>query len=193
MTDNSNGPVLTIERIGAIIAVATSLSLALSFVYDWGFLSALGMGFRDAPTSLSDHISSWMVWLQMLLPAGFVMFSFTLVVKRLGYRKDGSVGGRGRGWTYRAPLLIAVVVLPILLWLLFGSDFPWWTLSVLWLLFLLWAFSRPITILDLRQSAMGIVMSIAWMVGWLFSYVFYLGNYIPGLTNTMDHVTFQVR
>ena len=110
MTDNSNGPVLTIERIGAIVAVVASLSLLLSFVYDWGFLSALGISFEDAPTSLSDHISSWMVWLQVLLPAGFLMFTFTLFVKRLEYRKDGPVVDRDWWWTYRDPLLIIIVV-----------------------------------------------------------------------------------
>lgn len=53
---------LTLERLPALTAVLASWSLVVSVAYDWGFLSALGISFAHAPTTLSDHLSSWLVW-----------------------------------------------------------------------------------------------------------------------------------
>lgn len=65
---NHQGLGITIERAGAITAVITSFSLAMSFAYDWGFFSGLGISFGDAPTTMSDHLMTWFMWLPFTLP-----------------------------------------------------------------------------------------------------------------------------
>ena len=45
---------LVTEHLGAAFALAASLSVIVSFIYDWGFFSALGIDFSQAPTAISD-------------------------------------------------------------------------------------------------------------------------------------------
>ena len=60
-TDGSRPSKTTsIEGIGALTAVVASFSLAMSFAYDWGFFSGVGVSFADAPTTLSDHLHTWL-------------------------------------------------------------------------------------------------------------------------------------
>ena len=59
------GTAISFERIGWFSGVIGSLSVIVSFVYDWGFFAALGISFADAPTTISDHIRSWLVRLPL--------------------------------------------------------------------------------------------------------------------------------
>ena len=54
-----------------ILAIAGAASIAFSYVYDFGFFFRLGVSFSVAPTTIVDHLQSWLVWLP---------FVFTLCV-----------------------------------------------------------------------------------------------------------------
>ena len=58
----------TLDRLPALAAVFASWSLVVSVAYDWGFFFALGISFAHAPTTLSDHLSSWLVWATLYTP-----------------------------------------------------------------------------------------------------------------------------
>ena len=195
MAGNSNGSLQTIERAGVIVAAGASLSLFLSFVYDWGFLSALGISFGDAPTSLSDHVASWMVWAQILLPGVFLAFTINLFVKRLDTKKDGTIVDRDRWWTHRDPLLIVAAAGPVLLWLLVGSRFPWWALPIVWIVFASWTSARPITMLNVSTSTMRIVLAMSVLSIWLFLSVYMAGRDSVDLDTTdieVYHIEYPV-
>ena len=190
MTADSNSSSPTIEKLGVVVAIVTSLSLLLSFLYDWGFLSALGIRFRDAPTSLSDHISSWMVWLQVIVPGFSIAFILILLTERLDYDKDGK--SRAVKPMYREPVFILAAVFPILAWLLVGHEFPWLSAGILWMMFISWVFVRPI----LGTSALGISIVLSIMLGpLLFLMVYSLGIDSVDLETTearVYHVEYQV-
>lgn len=69
-------------RIGVLSGVAVSSSVFISFLYDWGFLFALGITFAEAPTTISDHIRSWLVW---LTGATIIVFIIWIVVSVSSY------------------------------------------------------------------------------------------------------------
>lgn len=68
---------LTLEKLPPLTAVFASWSLVVSVAFDWGFFSALGIKFAHAPTTLSDHLSSWLVWATlsyMPIPLAYVIY-----------------------------------------------------------------------------------------------------------------------
>ena len=38
-------------------------SVFISIFHDWGFFFVLGASFAQAPTTIADHLQSWLVWL----------------------------------------------------------------------------------------------------------------------------------
>ncbi len=52
--------------VGGLVA---SISIVLSIIYDWGFFYALGISFGEAPTTIVDHVQSWLIWLPNVLLA----------------------------------------------------------------------------------------------------------------------------
>ena len=190
MPGDRNDSLQTIERMGVVLAVGASLSMLVSFVYDWGFLSALGISFGDAPTSLSDHVASWMGWAPILVPGIFFTFAFSLFAKRLDTRKDGTVVDRDRWWTHRDPLLILFGVGPIVLWLLVGSRFPWWALLFVWIIFVSWTSARPITMLTVSPNMMRNLTAISILSVWLFLAIYIAGRNAVDLEATEMEIHF---
>lgn len=134
---------LTLERLPALTAVLASWSLVVSVAYDWGFLSALGISFAHAPTTLSDHLSSWLVWATLsYTPIPFVYVIYMMIrlrryvlatlkekdwvpesVKPLFQRMR--LAHRVFFWAFPAILLA---------WLLFGFPAnPWGWLAISWM------------------------------------------------------------
>ena len=59
---------------GTVSGIVASLSLLISVTYDWGFFFALDLSYAKAPTTIVDHIQSWLYWLPALMPVGFGVF-----------------------------------------------------------------------------------------------------------------------
>ena len=79
--DASQRPVT--EHLGAVFALAASVSVIVSFVYDWGFFSTLGIGFAQAPTAISDHLRSWLIWLPLVITPVLILLAHELLMSRL--------------------------------------------------------------------------------------------------------------
>lgn len=61
-----------IEHVGALVGACTAIALVLSVCYDLGFFKAVGLDFRQVPTSIADHVRTGIIW-GPGLAAGFVL------------------------------------------------------------------------------------------------------------------------
>jgi hypothetical protein len=57
--------------------------LILSTAYDFSYLYALGLGFNDVPTTLTDHVRSALVWAPKALVYALVIALYEMAVLRL--------------------------------------------------------------------------------------------------------------
>ena len=146
------GTAISFERIGWLSGVIGSLSVIVSFVYDWGFFAALGISFADAPTTISDHIRSWLVWLPMVATAA----TFTLVMELLNRRvergmTEDEIVAFSPSWVRRVrntPYYLVAVTGPltVVLWVVFGESYFKLLvlgLPVCWFIFSKWVFGHP--------------------------------------------------
>jgi len=127
----------TLDGFPALTAVFASWSLVVSVAYDWGFFLALGTNFAQAPTTLSDHLSSWLVWATRYAPVAVayvthLMMNFDRQVRAAPKDDDGDDEVPSRlhlifkcmRWTF--PVLF-------LSWLLFGiPKNPWGWMALSW-------------------------------------------------------------
>lgn len=67
---------INFEGIPVFIGLFSALSLILSVIYDWGYFIALDISFAEAPTSLSDHIKSALIWVP---PAALIIFIVAVI------------------------------------------------------------------------------------------------------------------
>lgn len=68
------------SRVGVVSAAVTGASLIASAFYDWGFFFAIGSSFAEVPTTISDHLRSWLDWLPAAAIVIFILL-FKLVVE----------------------------------------------------------------------------------------------------------------
>lgn len=118
---------LTVEELTALTAVGGSLTLVLSVTYDWGFLSALGISMADAPTSLADHLGSWLKWAPRyaILIAAVVLARLSLVRAVLDHIPPAvynSLPTRPQWTKSRRRTYVLVAVAVFILWLLIGGS-----------------------------------------------------------------------
>lgn len=142
------------DQIGVLLALVASVGVIISFVYDWGFLSELGIEFSDAPTTIADHFRSWLVWLPLVAVAAWFILAQELLLARLerGKTEEEIVGSsRNPAFTRlvrqspRHSYLIIVVLLGVL-WLLYGEPFSaarFVFFPALWIVFVGWVFRQP--------------------------------------------------
>lgn len=143
-----------IERVGKITTVIASLSLLFSVVYDWGFISAIGLQFSEVPTSVSDHVRSWLLWLPHVIIGLFAILIFELLTRRIerGMTEDEIIHSSSNPLRTekrrRRPFFAAGIlgVSLVVLWLLFGEFFQdgvHMGLIITWFMFSGWVFSHP--------------------------------------------------
>ena len=72
-----------VQNFASVSGVVASSSILVSFVYDWGFYFALGISFNEAPTTISDHLQSWLVWLPRVIIVVIVLAVYELVTLRI--------------------------------------------------------------------------------------------------------------
>lgn len=73
------------RTISSFSVTVAAVGFAVSFFYNWGFLSALGSSFDTAPMSITDFAISWAAW----LPGCTVMGFFLFVLEFWSSRKKG--------------------------------------------------------------------------------------------------------
>jgi hypothetical protein len=176
-----------LELVAKITALAATLSIALSVMFDWGYLSAVGLRLSEVPTSLSDHTRSAILW----MPVSAFIFPLSLVVSRFLDQRFplNSVEAKNQGdnsptssanetkHARRGLALTAVVCFAT--WLLFGdraSPFLFFAAAALWALIVM-----RVTPISDRDKAYGIGLRMALLLpaiclGSLFSMGYNTGH-----------------
>ena len=171
------------ERIGLLGGTIASLSMIVSVFYDWGFFTALGISFADAPTTISDHIQSWLMWLPIVAPPAVFWLGIELLTRRIerGMTEDEiTESSPSPVWMRRfrdSPYFFMGAMGPILvaLWVFWGEIFfegLFFGLSICWFLLIGWVFRHPIV--RARHSHL-----FRWSVYWLppvMIGIFFLGS-----------------
>ena len=173
---------LVTEHLGAAFALAASLSVIVSFIYDWGFFSALGIDFSQAPTAISDHVRSWLIWLPFVITPVLVLLTHELLMSRLerGLTEEEIVASSRNPARARLirngprKLISFMALLLLLLWLTFGEVFSKGRIiafPITWMIFIHWVFRHPR--MDARYSA--VTKNIMAYVPAVFFVVFFVG------------------
>lgn len=143
-----------LERLGKLSAAVASLGLIASVFYDWGFLAGLGLRFSEAPTLLSDHVRSWIIWLPTaaIAAVGYLVYHLFFLRVEHGKSEEEIVkSAKNPLLTQRfrdGPfyLLMSTAVVIVVSWVLFGDRFRegfGFGLVGCWFLFCLWVFRDP--------------------------------------------------
>jgi hypothetical protein len=66
-----------VEDLGKVFATLGGVFFLFSVFYDYCYLNALGLTFREVPTNITDHVRSAIVWAPRLLI--FLLFSFSII------------------------------------------------------------------------------------------------------------------
>lgn len=74
---------ISLESFSALIAVLSAAILIFSVTYDFGFLLWFGVSLAEAPTTLSDHIRSSLVWAPTILITVFGVVALELFNRRI--------------------------------------------------------------------------------------------------------------
>jgi hypothetical protein len=173
-------PTSALELVAKISAVVASLGLIVSVFYDWGFLFALGLSFADAPTTVADHVRSWLVWLPKVATAVLALLIFELFIRRMekGMTEQEIVESSSNpeliAKIRRGPLILigASAVVLVVSWILLGPaylDGMFFGLGICWFIFVGWVFRHP-RVRD-RHTA-GFRFAVYWgfpILMWIFS------------------------
>lgn len=111
-----------------LLALIATLCIALSVVFDWGYLTALELTFSEVPTSLSDHTRSAVLWLPLVASVFPLAIVASLIFDQIDAKDVSEAKSRGEdisaylkteaknaGWS-----LAIFSVISFLLWLAFG-------------------------------------------------------------------------
>ena len=63
---------ITMASLGwtTVTSILASLSILISVTYDWGFFFSLGLSYARSPTTIVDHVQSWLYWLPLFVVSG---------------------------------------------------------------------------------------------------------------------------
>lgn len=162
MTDSSNKTQpsefdrfpLFFEKVWTLSGVIASISILISFIHDWGLYYELGISFAQAPTSISDHVQSWLIWLPSVVVVTFAPLAFEMLSRRIEEGRteteiinSSSNPSKTKKFRNMPWNVIGVVGLfSLVSWILLGNysanSFYLGT-SICWLLFSRWVFGHP--------------------------------------------------
>lgn len=118
----------TLEAAGNIIALAATACFLLSVLYDWGFFYALHISFGQAPTTITDHVRSAIVW----LPETFVVIvlfvtvspwpAFQLCRRVQVPTEENSVEPGARPLSSMITICAVAAIVLLCVWVLFGDN-----------------------------------------------------------------------
>ena len=144
-----------IKGLGSITSAVASISVVLSVVYDWGYFSALNITFSSAPTTLSDHFSSWLIWLPFIIFPTILTVTLEFFTLRTEQGKseeellDSSPVPNLTRKTRERPFRFIrnMAYIGIILWVLFGTgvvkhEYLMFFLAITWMAYTGWVFSN---------------------------------------------------
>ena len=150
-----------LELLSSGIAIIVPGGCFISVIYDWGFLYALNLGFRDVPTTITDHFRTGLVWFPYLIALVIAYYAIEFQFQRVerGLTEEEIVSTsknperlkKFREGPYK--LLTWMAPLGVLNFLMIGdavaSIFPLF-LSITWISFAGWCYSAPL--IQIRRS-----------------------------------------
>lgn len=166
-----------------LIAVIVPASIIISFVFDWGYLSTLGISVSEAPITISDHVQSWLVWLPIVATCTIIVLPIEFITRRMerGMTEEEIIASspnpsRTKRFRDRPSIFIGFLGPGIvILWLLFGEPFRhglFFGLAISWGVFTIWVFRQ--TTLRSRYSYV-FRLWFYWIPSVLFM-VFFIGE-----------------
>lgn len=136
-----------------LLPLFAALTLVASVAHDFGFLLALGLGFDDVPSTLSEHVRSALAWAPKTLILMTLTTGFALFMKRV----EGGLSDEELIATSPTPRFtrffrrsgdVAVVLVALasaVIRPLTDTDDGWvfWTFLVVWAALVLWVLRHP--------------------------------------------------
>lgn len=164
-------PATGLDLASKAIALAGTGCLVLSVIYDWGYLTALGLSFSSVPTSLSDHLRSALNWLPGALAYIAMGGIFELLTRRIegGKTEAELVASSKRPKITRVfrigadRAIVLLAEMAIVLWVMLGDRFRdglWLLIPIFWLNFSAWVIKHP-GILDRTSRAILLAFAFA--------------------------------
>jgi hypothetical protein len=152
MTDahNSKEPLNLIqsrlELATKLITLAATGCIALSVLFDWGYLAALDLRLSEVPTTLADHTRSAILWLPVLgyvIPLAIAFTLYSMEIDRKGIeeeqrQKKESPNDPVKEAKHQMLGTLIMAVLLVLAWLMLGNRFIglfYLAIFMLWSLF----------------------------------------------------------
>ena len=150
-----------IEMLSSGTVILVSAGFVVSVIYDWGFLHALGLGFREIPTTVTDHFRTGLMWFPYLIFLIIAYYAIEYQFQRVekGLTEEEIINSskkpdrlrKFREGPYR--LMTWIAPLGILNFFLIGDAvaavLPIF-LSITWLSFAGWCYSAPL--IQLRRN-----------------------------------------
>ena len=131
-------------------------SVVISVCYDWGFFFALGTSFAQAPTTIADHLQSWLVWLPRASVIVLVLLASEFVLRHTEHGKSeeeiietsDNPAALRKFWKGSYVFTLMVCITSVLIWIAVGESLlfavPATALAVIWIWFANLIFGRPI-------------------------------------------------
>lgn len=149
-SENRQLSTILTEKNGKLGSLILAGSIAISISYDWGFYFALGITFSEAPTTLTDHLQSWLIWLPWLVLSGIILLGFELFLRRMergmteeeivASSRNPSATEKARDLPYQVLKWLFLII--IFFWVMIGEIVPiflfFWGLGIWWMSFVLW-------------------------------------------------------
>ena len=142
------------ENIPLLLSVFSACILSVSVIYDYGYFLFLGFNFSEAPTTISDHIQSSLIWLPtiagIIFGVTFIEFFFRRIEK--GQTEQEIIETSPAPKFYKIIrsfpnylFILLCFMVPILH--IYGIKIPlqgWqWSTVVIWVFIHLWFFGHP--------------------------------------------------
>lgn len=154
---------------GAIVVLVPSITFVFSFFYDWGFLGVLGFSFSEAPTSITDHIRTGLVWLPTAIVIIVLFFAFEIVsIRRKADRTGEGINISSSGPFQTRLFLSGIFCLGIIAGGLFSSltrtsnipEVPYFVFAICWFVFAIWVIRHPV--MSKRYSGLSKFLFLFW-------------------------------
>ncbi len=173
-----------VDLFAKVIALIVSLSLALSFLWDWAFFKACGLKFSQIPMSIEDHAQGVLIWaMPATITGGGLYFIGALLTARVeqGLTEEEIVKSspnpslaaarRRRPWIF----ILAMCVLITVSYMFFGDSFfvGAWSVGIpgTWIVVANWLNSHP-RIIQRRSAFIRVLIEWVPIILW---YVFATG------------------
>ena len=166
------------SRPTGILSMVSAMGVGLSVLYDWSFLSALGISFSEAPTNLNDHIQSWLIWLPIVLLAILLLVAIRVVEESTkaidSEGLDDQPPQSGRRIQINLYTCIGSVAFFISLFaILFGMQllpriWYYWAFVILWIAIAGWVIERLFSLFT---------KALVFFVPLMFLIIYFMGQY----------------